>query len=407
MSTQEPFELIELLGTGGFAHTYLARVVDEDLLEDFGVGEVALKIPLNTKKERILRRELELNASLYLRMKDMDMSNIVRYFGFAVFRGQIVMAMEYIRHGSLRKLLGNPSHPRQVPHREACRITLGVLKGLAAIHQEHVFHRDIKPENILMDGETPKIADLGIARMLASNELASTTTGTIYYMSPEILSEQGAAFPSDLWSLGVMFYEMLTGKLPFGSFATPIGTMVDLIRHGDHLPAHEVCPDVPRPLSRLIDRALRKDPAQRFATAAEMYAALSGLEDGEDGELGQELAAVRRLMTGSDQADLSRAEGLLQSLIARHPGSVRVHQQLGELYNLCQRYHDAISAFTRGLQVDPDNIMLHWDLALAYLKSGRGSKAVRHLEKVVAEAPDASLRRHAGTLLQSLRGGAR
>jgi len=230
MSTMEPFELIELLGTGGFAHTYRAQVIDEDLVEDFGSEEVALKIPLNSKKERILRHELELNASLYLRMKNMNVPNIVRYLGFAVFRGQIVMAMEYVSQGNLRKMMRSHGHPRRLPVEDAVRISMGILKGLVVIHQEHVFHRDIKPENILVAEDIPKIADLGLARMLAPNELASSAAGTIHYMSPETFGEEGASFTSDLWSLGVMLYEMLTAKLPFGRLNTPIGTMVDLIR---------------------------------------------------------------------------------------------------------------------------------------------------------------------------------
>src|SRR6185295_17677035 len=101
-----------------------------------------------------------------------------------VFRNQIVMAMEYISGGSLRNVIGIDKKQKRLPVEDAVRIAIGVLDGLAVIHREHVFHRDIKPENILMDGKTPKIADLGISRMLGTNELASTTTGTLYYMSP-------------------------------------------------------------------------------------------------------------------------------------------------------------------------------------------------------------------------------
>ena len=186
MVQDEPFELLELLGTGGFAHTYRARVIDEDLASDYGTDIVAIKIPLNAKKGKILHHELELNAGIYLRIKNLDLTNIVRYLGFEIFRGQIVMAMEFVPQGSLRKLLGGPRKLKPLPTDQAVNIAIGTLNGLSVIHRERVFHRDIKPENILMCGDTPKIADLGISRMLASNELASSTAGTIYYMSPEI-----------------------------------------------------------------------------------------------------------------------------------------------------------------------------------------------------------------------------
>ena len=117
------------------------------------------------------------------------------------------------------------------------------------IHHEHVFHRDIKPENILLEGDTPKIADLGIARMLDANELASTGIGSLPYMSPEILGKEGASFPSDLWSLGVTLYEMVTGRLPFDG---TLGELADMIRRTEPLAACKVCPDVPAGLSEII-----------------------------------------------------------------------------------------------------------------------------------------------------------
>jgi serine/threonine-protein kinase len=109
------------------------------------------------------------------------------------------MAMEYVHHGSLRKKLGPLGSQKRLDISEAVEITEGILSGVAVIHQEHIIHRDIKPENILMDERTPKVADFGISRMLESNELASTTTGTLYYMSPEILGDAGADFRSAIY----------------------------------------------------------------------------------------------------------------------------------------------------------------------------------------------------------------
>lgn len=401
MNVPEPFELLELLGMGGFAQTYKAQVLDQVLAEDFGAEEVALKIPMSRQKERVLKHELELNAGLYLRIKGMGPSNLVRYLGFAVFRNQIVMAMEYVSGGNLRDLMGSVERPKRLPVEEAVQITQGVLDGLGVIHREHLFHRDIKPENILMAGGTPKIADLGLSRILDANELVSSNRCTLYYGSPELLSEEGASFPSDIWSLGVMLYEMVTGRLPFGTFATPIRPMVELICSGEHTPACEVQEEVPKPLSDIVDRALSVDPAGRFASPAEMHDALSGLGRELQDEVEQELVALRQ--TGP--ADRGRAAEIkLKELMARHPNDPRPYQHLGEHYNLCQRYHEAIAVFQKGLELDPDSVLLHWDLALAYQRVGRRAKAARHLKNVVDSAPDASLRRHAETLLRALGG---
>ena len=407
MGDNEPFELLKSLGKGGFAHTYLVKVIDEDFIDDFGAEEVALKIPLGRKKERVLRKELELNASLYLRMKNMDFTNIVRYLGFASFRGQIVMAMEYISQGSLRDKMGSIDHPKRIPVEETINIVKGVCNGLAVMHQEHVFHRDIKPENILMAGDVPKIADLGISRMLDPNEVASTAVGTLPYMSPEMLDSEGASFTSDLWSLGVMFYEMLTATLPIGTYRTPCGKMVDLIRAGQYIPACEICNDLPPELNIIIGRALSKDPIVRYQSATEMCEALSNFQLGksesglDESGLDKELSSIRKLMSGCAHADLLLAETKLKEFIAKHPDNSKVYKCLGELYNLCLRYEEAVSIFKKGLKIDPDNSLLHWDLALVYMKISKRSKAARHLEKVKKSAPDAGLRRHATTLLST------
>ena len=204
-SQNEPFELLELLGMGGFAQTYRARVLHPDVLEDFGSEIIALKIPL-PQKERALKQDLEMNILLHLRIKDLQSVNLVRYLGFDWYDGKIVLAFEYIASGSLRDKIGNIGSQKRLPIDEAVKIAEGILKGLSAIHSEQVFHRDIKPENILMQGNVAKIADLGLSRFLNPNELASTTSGSPFYMSPEILSRTGASFSSDIWSRGVTNY---------------------------------------------------------------------------------------------------------------------------------------------------------------------------------------------------------
>ena len=397
-----PFALQKHLGTGGFAHTYKARVLDADLVEDYGTEVVAIKIPLNKKKERVLKKEVTLNAGLYMHIRDLQASNLVRYLGFESFRNQIVMVMEYVEGGNLRERLGSIGKQKPFPIDEALPIARGILRGIGAIHHEHVFHRDIKPENVLMDGATPKIADLGIARMLASNELASTTTGTIYYMSPEILSDEGASFTSDIWSFGVTLYEMTTGQLPFGKFGTAIGTMVDLIRRGTPIPPHAVCDDIPHELSEIVMRSLKKPPGERFQSVEEVLDAIDRFERGPDTKLERELAAIREAVAAPTHP--GKAEERILGLLAKHPEEPRVYQCLGELYNRLDRHLEAIKTFKKGLRHAPENAVLCWDLALAYQRVGRRSSAVRRLEQALALGLDTSLRRHAEMLLKALKG---
>lgn len=394
--TDESFELLELLGRGGFAHTYRARVLDQELIEEYGTDEIALKIPL-AGKQRALRIDFNMNAALHVRLKPLRSVNLVRYLGVEIFRGQLVMAMEYVRHGSLRKKLGPIDSQKRLEVAEAVEIAEGILSGVAVIHQEHIFHRDIKPENILMDERTPKVADLGIARMLESNELASSTTGTLYYMSPEILGEAGADFRSDLWSVGVTLYEMVTGRLPFGNKNSPMGTMADLIRTSEPLPAHEVFSDVPKSLSELIRKALRKDPKQRFKTAEEMRDSLRRFRTSPDDLVDKEISQIRAL-AGTSSVDL---EARLKDVIKRYPEAPRAYQELGEFYNGSQRFGDAVPIFERGIECNPTHACLRLDLALAYKGLGRNAEFARCLKEAVDL--DRSFERYANVLLLTIR----
>ena len=396
--SEESFELIELLGSGGFAHTYRARVTDPELAEEYGTDEIALKIPL-AGKQRALRKDFEMNAVLHVRLKPLRSLNLVRYLGVEIFRGQLVMAMEYISGGSLRKKLGAIDYQKRIPAAEAADIAEGILCGVAAIHQEHIFHRDIKPENILMDGSTPKVADMGIARMLESNELASSTTGTLYYMSPEILGDVGADFRSDLWSVGVTLYEMVAGKLPFGNKNTPMGTMADLIRRADPIAPSEIVPDLPKTLNDIIVKALHKDPSRRFATAEAMRNELKRFRTSPDDIVEKEILQIR----GTVGLSSTEFEQRLTDLANRYPTCSMVYQELGEFYNGSQRFSDAVPIFKKGIECHPDNARLHLDLALAYKGTGRKDEFVKSLETAVDLDP--SFGRYAKVLL-STAGGA-
>jgi len=400
MALDEAFELIQHLGTGGFAHTYEARVLDKDLIDEFQSEVVALKIPLNRTKARQLKHEIQMNGALYLHLKEIESVNLVKCLGFESFRGQVVMVMEHVKGGSLRDMLGMIGSKRRLPYKDALGITMGVLRGLEVVHQANFFHRDIKPENILLEDGNAKIADLGISRLLQADELASSYTGTVFYMSPESLSMQGASFPADIWSMGVTLYEMLTGRLPFCEFDTPIGTVVDHIRSKEPIPVCDMVEDIPAGFEDVLVKALAKDPEDRFVNAAEMIEALRKLEKPDNSELEQELAAAQEMIRQNERDEI--IERKLHSIMAEHPDNPIVCQHMGEFYNRCEKFNKAIQAFKKGIRQDPENGMLHWDLALSYQKIGKKQAAVKNLSKAMSMDLDPSIKRHAKILMKSV-----
>jgi tetratricopeptide (TPR) repeat protein len=222
----------------------------------------------------------------------------------------------------------------------------------------------------------------------------------MFYMSPEILGREGASFTSDLWSLGVTLYEMVTGTLPFGDLDTPLGELADMIRRMEHRPACELNPEIPSTLSAIIDRSLRKKATDRYTSATEMRETLRQFRQRAQNQIEEEMAAIREAMAGMDQ--IGHAEAKIQKLVAKYPRDARAYQYLGEFYNRCQRFPEALAAFEKGLEINRDHALLHWDLALVYQRIGRREDAARALKRAIALGLDASLQRHATTLLKVL-----
>lgn len=400
----ESFELIKYLGTGGFAQTWLARILDPDLLDEWGCEEIAMKIPISKSKERALRKEVELASSLYMQLTDIESENIVRYLGFEIFDGKPVMIMQYVGGGNLRELMGPIGKWQGIGVDRALSIAQGILRGLSAIHGRHIVHRDIKPENILMDGIIPKISDFGVGRMLRSDELASTTAGTLYYMSPELLfKESGASYNTDLWSLGVILYEMLCMRFPFGVHEKmPPGRVAALIGDDDVKLEFPPAQPIPRRLQNIIAKALRRDPEARYGSAREMLRDIEKLIVPDDAAVELEIGPLQHLLYNPLTASL--AEEKLNGLMQRFPRSPHLCLLLGEFYNRCGNYDRATEMFVKGLEHDPESAMLNWGKAMSHQKKGETSLAITSLKEAISIGLEASLERYAHVLLRTLEG---
>ncbi len=250
------YSIKKWLGGGQFGDVYLAR--DTILDMDF-----ALKVSrMRPSDIQMLKEEARLLAS-------MNHPHIVRFYSVDRIDGQFILVAEYVEGTNLRTLLQKGR--LDVTH--ALRIIRQILSALTFAHEKGVVHRDLKPENILLAADgVVKVADFGLARFLKQSSLAVSVAGTPVYMSPEAWG--GRFLPvSDLWSVGVLFYEMLTGLLPFkGDNYEEIRKNLMLAKP---VPPQRLRPELSKRLNEVILKLLAKSSAERYQNAEEVISALS------------------------------------------------------------------------------------------------------------------------------------
>ncbi|HTC92445.1 MAG TPA: serine/threonine-protein kinase [Terriglobales bacterium] len=184
-------------------------------------------------------------------------------------RSQIYMVMEWVEGRLLRQLL---NEQKKLPPERAVKIVLGIARALDYIHRHGVVHRDLKPENVMIDDkDNIKLIDFGIAANAGARRLTfaklSATMGTPDYISPEQVKGKRGDARSDLYALGIMLYEMLTGRAPFQG-PNPFAIMNDRLLNNP-VPPRELNPEISPQLQEIIYRALERDPKKRYASAHE------------------------------------------------------------------------------------------------------------------------------------------
>ncbi|MGE0710106.1 MAG: protein kinase [Planctomycetota bacterium] len=264
------YRLLEKLGQGGMGSVYLA--------EDSAGERVALKVLAAGASDEAARARFRQEAEVLERL---DHPGIVRPRGALQLEGErCYYAMELVEGLDLSRLVAARGG---LPPAEALALVAAALEGLGAAHAAGIVHRDLKPTNLLVDAAgRVKLCDLGLARALDMTRLTTSGTvlGTPAYMSPEQARGEEESARSDLYSLGVVLYELLAGALPF----TAKSPLAVLRMHTDVAPEPPSAqrPGLPPSLDAPVLRALAKDPAARFASAEEMRAALllarAGLE---------------------------------------------------------------------------------------------------------------------------------
>jgi beta-lactam-binding protein with PASTA domain/predicted Ser/Thr protein kinase len=264
------YEVVGKLGSGGMADVYLAD--DRVLGRQVALKILSARYAHDEQFVERFRREASSAASL-------NHPNIVQIYDRGEAEGTYYIAMEYLEGRSLKEIILKyaPLSPDLL-----VSVSVQILEALRFAHRRDVIHRDIKPQNIIIDNEgRVKVTDFGIARAGSASTMteAGSILGTAHYLSPEQAQGKPVEAASDLYSLGVVMYEMATGRLPFDG-DNPVSIAMQHV-HEQPVPPRGIVPDIPENLEAVILRSLGKLPTTRYLTAHAMLDDLRRVQHGE------------------------------------------------------------------------------------------------------------------------------
>ena len=252
------YRIVSRIASGGMSDVYEAT----DLILKKNISLKVMKEELLSNPENIARFNAEsaLAASL-------NHPNIVHVFGRGVYDGRPYIVNEFIKGQTLREKL---NFSLSLPLYDACEIMLQLTSAIGYIHRHGIVHRDLKPDNLfLMSDGTVKIADFGIAAPIGQTSESDSVQGTIYYCAPEVLTG-GPALPcNDIYAMGIVFFELLTGTIPFdGETLEKVALKQVKKKFPD---PSKIVPSIPRSIDRIILSACRKRADERYKTAEAMH----------------------------------------------------------------------------------------------------------------------------------------
>ena len=307
------YEILEQVGIGGMATVYKAKC---HVLNRF-VAVKVLRDEFTTDEEFVKRFNTEAQAAASL-----THPNIVSVYDVGSEDDTHYIVMELIKGKTLKEIVNEDG---ALSWKWSVNVAIQIASALETAHKNNIIHRDIKPHNIIIteDG-IAKVTDFGIAKAVSNSTITAfgSTIGSVHYFSPEHAKGGFTDPKSDLYSLGVVLYEMVTGKVPF-SADTPVSVA---LKHMQEKPTEpiEINPDIPKSINDIIMKAMQKDINLRYQTATEMLRDLSKAikNPNEDFVVTENIEATQRLSTIYDKSELrqEKREKGLKGFIKRHKG---------------------------------------------------------------------------------------
>ncbi len=395
------YKIKRKIGQGGMAAVYEAY----DQLND---RTVAIKI---VRTEYVSSRALDRFAREARIAANIDHPNVIHVLDYGTGQGFFYYTMEMMVEGDLKAKRGKVEVAKGVEY------VVQALKGLEYIHIQGVVHRDLKPSNILLRKDQAVLADFGLAR--SDEDVTRTRTqavfGTPSYMSPEQVrgDSKGVSYRSDIFSMGVVLYNLLTGELPFGTGKDFESLKTNVL--GKDLIRPE---SIPEPLWKIINKALQKAPSSRFQTAGEFYSALESFLNGEEVDIeiaeprkkkksrwkitrllsrksdnevqeGQEEAARPYLEKGIElinQGMDAEAEKVLEQALVKAPDLFEVHYYLGLSYASLLR-EKALASFSRAIDLNSNSYLSYFERGRHHLQLKNYDLALEDFKRVIAIRP--------------------
>ncbi len=292
------YEIIEKIGNGGMATVYKAK----DLVLKRYVAVKILREEYTTDNEFIKRFNTEAESAASL-----THPNIVSVYDVGKEGNLYYIVMELIKGKTLKEIIVEDG---RMGWKWSVKIAKQIAQALETAHRNNIIHRDIKPHNIIIteDG-TAKVTDFGIAKAVSNSTITAfgTTIGSVHYFSPEHARGGYTDAKSDLYSLGVVLYEMVTGRVPFDA-DTPVSVALKHMQEKP-VPPIELNPAIPQSLNDLILKAMEKDPNMRYSTATEMIEDLDKILKNPEAEVGvvdKSQARARRIQQEENQTNQSK-----------------------------------------------------------------------------------------------------
>lgn len=301
----ERYEIINLVGSGGMADVYNAT--DNRLSRRVAIK--VLKEEYSSDKNFVLKFRAEAQSAAGL-----SHPNIVNVYDVGEDEGLHYIVMELVEGITLKKFIERKG---KLGLKEAVGIAIQIAQGMEVAHANHIIHRDIKPQNIIISKEGKvKVTDFGIAKAATSNTIAAgQAVGSVHYISPEQARGGYSDEKSDIYSLGVTLYEMISGKMPFAADNTVSVALLHI--NEEAVPLREIDSDIPASIEKIVQKCMQKKPERRYGTVTELIADLRKAISEPEGEYvslsqaevtdsptinisGEELDAIKKGRYGSE-----------------------------------------------------------------------------------------------------------